>query len=49
MNKEQTGITKKPSGRQWGVIGAVLLILIALIVGLSIYNTPANRLSRQVN
>lgn len=49
MNEEQTNISAKTNGKKWGIIGAILLILIALIVCISIYNTPANRLSRQLD
>ena len=39
----------KHNGKKLGIIGAVLLILIALIVGIGIYNTPSNRLSWQLD
>lgn len=49
MNKEQTNTSGKLNKKKWGIIGAVLLILIALIAGICIYNTPANRLSWQLD
>lgn len=49
MSKEQTNTSAKLNGKKIGIIGAVLLILIALIVGISIYNFSANRLSRQLD
>lgn len=49
MSEEQANISTKLNGKKLGIIGAVLLILIALLVGISIYNTPANRLSRQLD
>lgn len=49
MNKEQTTISAQTNGKKWGSIGAILFILIAPIVCISIYNTPANRLSGQLD
>lgn len=43
---EQVQVTKKFTGKQIGIAGGILIVLIALIVGISIYNTPANRLTR---
>lgn len=40
---------KKFSGKKWGIIGVIAVVVIALIAGISIYNTPANRLSRQLD
>lgn len=50
-NKEQTTeqATKKFTGKQICIAGGILAVLIALIVGIGIYNTPSNRLSRQLN
>lgn len=36
----------KSVGKKWGIIGAIVVVLIAVIVGIAIYNTPANRISR---
>ena len=53
MTKEQNPAKsdgpKKFSGKKWGIIGAVIVVLIALTAGISIYNTPENRLSRQLD
>ena len=49
MSEEQASILTKLSGKKLGIIGTVLLVLIALIVGISIYSSPANRLSRQLD
>ncbi len=49
MNEEQTNISAKTNGKKWGIIGAILLVSITLIVCISIYNTPVNRLSRQLD
>ena len=49
MGKEQTDISKKLNKKKWGIIGAVAVVLIAFIIGISIYNMPANRLSRQLD
>ena len=49
MSEEQTSMSAKLNGKKWGIIGAVLLILIALIIGISIYNSSTNRLSRQLD
>lgn len=43
---ERAQVNKKMTGKWIGIIGGVLVILIALIVGIGIYNTPANRLAR---
>ena len=40
---------KKFVGKKWGIIGVIAVVLLALIVGVSIYNTPENRLSRQLD
>lgn len=36
----------KSGRRKWGIIGAAAVILITIIAGVSIYNTPDNRLAR---
>ncbi len=46
---EQSGTSRKSDGEKWGIIGGVALILIALIVGISIYDSPSNRISRQLD
>lgn len=46
---ERLDIPKMFSGKKRGIIGAVIVVLIALIAGISIYNTPDNRLSRQLD
>ena len=47
--EEKSGISRKSNGKKWGIISGVALILIALIIGINIYNFPANRLSRQLD
>ena len=49
MGEEQKSMLGKLNRKKWGIIGAVILILIVLIVGISIHNSPANRLSRQLD
>lgn len=39
----------KSNRKKWGIIGGIAVVLVALIIGISIYNTPANRLSRQLD
>lgn len=48
---EKSNVSKKFNGKKWGIIGVIVVVLIALIagIGISIYNTPANRLSRQLD
>lgn len=46
---EKSDTSGKSNGKKWGIIGGVALILIALIVGIRIYNSPKNRLSRQLD
>lgn len=46
MSEGQTSTSVKFNRKKLGIIGAVLLILVTLIVGISIYNSPTNRLSR---
>lgn len=41
---------EKRAGRKKGwILGAIVAIILALIVGIGIYNTPANRLRRQLD
>ena len=40
---------KKINGKKFGIICGIAVVLIALIVGIGIYNTPINRLSRQLD
>lgn len=47
--KSGSGGLKKSNGKKWGAIGIIVVVLAALIVGISIYNIPANRLSRQLD
>lgn len=47
--KEKSVTSGKSNGRKWGIFGGVALILTALIIGISIYNSLANRLSRQLD
>lgn len=49
MREEKTNTLRKVNGKKLGIIGAVLIILIAFIIGISIYNTPENRLLRQID
>ena len=46
---EKSGASWKSNGRKWGIIGGVALILIVLIIGFIIYNSPSKRLSRQLD
>lgn len=46
---EKSGTSKKFSGKKWGIIGGIAVILIALIIGIGIYNSPSNQLSRQLD
>ena len=46
---EGSDVPKKFSGKKWGIIGTVIVVLIALMAGIGIYNTPDNRLSRQLD
>lgn len=41
--------SKKSGSKKWGIIGGIAVALAVLIAGISIYNTPANRLSRQLD
>lgn len=47
--KSESDGPKKFGGNKWGIIGAVIVVLIAVIAGIGVYNTPENRLSRQLN
>ena len=41
---------KKPSGKKkLGVLSAIAVVLVALVIGLGIYNKPENRLARQLD
>lgn len=40
---------KKLGKKQWGIIGAVAAVVLALAIGLGIYNAPVNRLNRQLS
>lgn len=40
---------KKSKGKKWGIIGGVTAVIVALAVGIGIYNTPENRLQRQLD
>lgn len=42
----KTDAANKFGGKKWGIIGAIAVVLIALIIGIGLYNTPANRLAR---
>lgn len=44
---QETEEKKKPNGKKIGIFGAVAVVIVALIVGIGIYNTPENRLQRQ--
>ena len=46
---ERSDVPKKFSGKKWGIIGAIAVVLIALVAGIGIYNSPNNRLSRQLD
>lgn len=46
---EKADTSGKLNGRKWGLVGGIVLILLAVIVGIATYNTPANRLSRQLD
>lgn len=43
------GGKKKLGKKQWGIIGAVAAVVLALAIGLGIYNAPVNRLNRQLS
>lgn len=45
----KSDISGKPNGRKRGILAVIVVILIVLIVGSTIYNAPANRLSRQLD
>lgn len=49
MSEEQISTSGKFNRKKWEIIGAILIILIAIIIGISIYNTPKNRLLRQID
>lgn len=38
----------KTNRKKWGIIGAAAAVIIAIAIGVGIYNLPANRLSRQL-
>ena len=46
---ELTEKSDAPKKSNRGILGVIVVILIALVVGIAIYNTPANRLSRQLD
>ena len=46
---EHVHTSKKFAKKQIGIAGGIIVILLAIIVGISIYNTPANKLSRQLD
>lgn len=46
---EKPDVPKKFNAKKLGIIGAVAVVLIALIIGIGIYNKPANRLTRQLD
>lgn len=46
---EKSDAVGKLNGRKLGIIGGIAVVLIALIAGISIYNMPANRLSRELD
>ncbi len=46
---QQTPEKPKPNRKKWGIIGAAAVVIIAIAVGVGIYNLPANRLSRQLS
>lgn len=37
------------SGKQWGAIGVIVVVIVALIIGTGIYNMPEKRLSRHLD
>jgi len=39
---------KRVGKKKWGIIGAVVAVVIAIAVGIGIYNSPSNRLARQL-
>ena len=53
--KEEQGLAAKPdvpkkmNGKIVGIISGIAVVLIALIAGIGIYDTPSNRLSRQLD
>lgn len=49
MSEEETSTVRKPNRKILWIIGVILIILIAFIIGISIYNTPGNRLPRQLD
>lgn len=46
---EKIHILKKSIRKKPGIAGGIIVVLLALFVGFSIYNSPANRLSRQLD
>ncbi len=45
----QTPEKPKTNRNKWGIIGAAAAVIIAIAVGIGIYNLPTNRLSRQLS
>lgn len=39
----------KADKKKWGILATIAMVLIAFIAGISIYNAPGNRLSRQLD
>lgn len=46
---DKSDMRKKADGKKWGIVGAIAIVLIALIVGIGVYNSPANSLARQLD
>lgn len=47
--EEKPAEDKKFNGKKWGILGGIAAVIAALIVGNGIYNTPENRLQRQLD
>ena len=46
---EKSDVPKKSNGKKWVATSVIVVVLIALITGIGIYNTPTNKLLRQLD
>ena len=49
MSTKKIHTLRQLTGKQLSIAGGIVLLLLAVIIGIAIYNTPANRLSRQLD